>query len=64
MLTDVKPAPAHVAIEYELRAVDGLAENSVFAGYPSAKSDAAWNALVEGQFPPAAVKSTSHCHAD
>ncbi len=33
---------------FENRPVDGLAEESIYAGYPSPVSDAAWNALIEG----------------
>ncbi|KAI1460523.1 hypothetical protein F4805DRAFT_478904 [Annulohypoxylon moriforme] len=41
-------SPAKEVVEYELRPVDGLAEGSIYAGYPNPESDAAWSALVEG----------------
>ncbi|KAI2642060.1 hypothetical protein GGS21DRAFT_486918 [Xylaria nigripes] len=41
-------SPAQGAIVYETRPVDGIAKGSIFAGYPNPKSDAAWNALLEG----------------
>ncbi|TGJ78165.1 hypothetical protein E0Z10_g10597 [Xylaria hypoxylon] len=41
-------SPAQEAIAYENRPVDGIAEDSKYAGYPSTESDEAWNALIEG----------------
>ncbi|KAI0907414.1 hypothetical protein F4824DRAFT_391668 [Ustulina deusta] len=41
-------SPAQEAVAFENRPVDGLAEESIYAGYPSPVSDAAWNALIEG----------------
>lgn len=48
-------APAQEAIEYEAKPVDGLAEGSIYAGYPNPESDAAWAKLVEGTFKPRQV---------
>ncbi|KAI1427095.1 hypothetical protein F5Y12DRAFT_738613 [Xylaria sp. FL1777] len=41
-------SPAQGAVVFENRPVDGLAEGSIYAGYPTSESDAAWNALIEG----------------
>ncbi|KAI0187900.1 hypothetical protein EV127DRAFT_435571 [Xylaria flabelliformis] len=41
-------SPAQGAVVFESRPVDGLAEGSIYAGYPNSESDAAWNALMEG----------------
>ncbi|KAF2969098.1 hypothetical protein GQX73_g4495 [Xylaria multiplex] len=41
-------SPAQEAVAFESRPVDGLAEHSIYAGYPTPESDAAWNALMEG----------------
>ncbi|KAI0152985.1 hypothetical protein GGR57DRAFT_503118 [Xylariaceae sp. FL1272] len=41
-------SPAQEVVAFENRPVDGHVEDSIYAGYPNAESDAAWNALMEG----------------
>ncbi|KAH6854703.1 hypothetical protein B0I37DRAFT_349988 [Chaetomium sp. MPI-CAGE-AT-0009] len=41
-------SPAEQVIEYETRPVDGLAEGSIYAGYPRPESETAWRSLMEG----------------
>ncbi|KAI0381218.1 hypothetical protein F5Y04DRAFT_281192 [Hypomontagnella monticulosa] len=41
-------SPVEEFLEYEARSVDGLADGSVYAGYPRPESESAWKALMEG----------------
>jgi hypothetical protein len=50
MTDSSSPAPVEQMIEYEARPVDGLAEGSIYAGFPTPESEAAWKSLMEGQY--------------
>lgn len=43
-------APVEEVIEYETRPVDGLAEGSIYSGYPRPESESAWKSLMDGKY--------------
>ena len=52
VMTDCSPAPVEEVIEYETRPVDGLAEGSIYSGYPRPESESAWKSLMDGKYRP------------
>jgi hypothetical protein len=49
MTADCFLAPVEKVIEYETRPVDGLAEGSIYSGYPRPESESAWKNLMDGK---------------